>query len=198
MWNPAHRRTPNHGAAVRGTALLSLFSQSILKLPPSALLKDLGRGIGEETGKPGAEGIEPQTQVVRVSEAVSPFLIEGNQVVHRELIQITDEGGRGMPGLRFHIDEAAWALMEELQKDRALTVDPQRGDNRPIFSRERPRGEPTREPTSAMGGDRVFAREDVEVVPDRVERQVEPPRELPQVEARIALQELEDPVTRCQ
>ena len=41
-------------------------------------------------------------------------------------------------------------------------------------------------------------REDVEVVPDRVERQVEPPRELPQVEARIALQELEDPVTRCQ
>ena len=114
MWNPAHRRTPNHGAAVRGTALLSLFSQSILKLPPSALLKDLGRGIGEETGKPGAEGIEPQTQVVRVSEAVSPFLIEGNQVVHRELIQITDEGGRGMPGLRFHIDEAAWALMEEL------------------------------------------------------------------------------------
>jgi len=100
MWNPAHRRTPNHGAAVRAAAADGL----------------------------GFLGID----------------VDG-------------------------------ALNERIEGDGDIST-----------------------PGAAVRTLVVHAREDVEVVPDRVERQVEPPRELPQVEARIALQELEDPVTRCQ
>src|SRR5256712_1008892 len=189
--NPAHRRTPNteRPSAGRRSPLFS-FGRFLSRRSPSRL-----RRADPETY---LEDAQPHPQRAGVAEAVQPFRIEEHEVVRRELVQVADERGRGVPRLGLQLDETARSLAQQLFEDRPLSLDAQRRDGRTILRRERPGRKPSLEAPAPMGRHGSLACEDVEMVADGVQREVEPSRKLAQVEARMPLEQVEDPITRCQ
>src|ERR1700756_1015411 len=122
--NPAHRRTPQHGAAVSRTPLpLLSFDRFVDERLVGSLLEDLRRGIRKEVRKSHLERTQPQPQRLRVPQTVPTLRVNEHEVVRGELVQVADERGRGMPRLGRQLDETARTLMQQQLEDRALAPD---------------------------------------------------------------------------
>src|SRR3989454_4753906 len=155
------RSTSNRAAHHRASpAGVTAFERSSTPFPflscLDELLEDLRGSIRQEIRKSNAIYAQARPQGRAVLKGIPSARIEEDEAFGGESVQAAHERAGG-DSLLFEVDEPRWPKAQQALEDHALAADPQGGDHRPVFSRERPRREPTLEPPTPMCGDRVLA-----------------------------------------